>query len=74
MTLIALLTVCEYIFRWNPGIDEAIFRDLSSRSGMPAGRMALSTACSLVLVGPALVLFHSRGPRRAIQALVFTAG
>ena len=74
MTVIALLTVCEYIFGWNPGIDEAIFRDLTSRSGVPAGRMALSTASSLVLVGPALVLVHRRRARRAIQALVFTAG
>ena len=57
-----LLTVCEYIFGWNPGIDEAIFRDFTSRSGMPAGRMALSTACSLVLVGSALVLFHRAVP------------
>jgi len=73
MTAIALLTVCEYIFGWNLGIDEAIFRDFTSRPGMPTGRMALSTASSLVLVGPALVLCHRRRSRRAIQALVFTA-
>ena len=74
MTVIALLTLCEYIFGWNLGIDEAIFRDFTSRPGMPAGRMALSTACSLALLGPALVLFHIGRARRAIQALVFAAG
>ena len=74
MTVIALLTLCEYIFGWNPGIDEAIFRDFTSRTGMPAGRMALSTACSLVLLGSALVLFHMGRARRAIQAMVFAAG
>ena len=74
MTVIALLTLCEYIFGWNPGIDEAIFRDFTSRSGMPAGRMALSTASSLALLGTALVLFHTGRARHAIQALVFAAG
>ena len=74
MTVIALLTVCEYIFGWNPGLDEGIFRDFTSRPGVAAGRMAFSTASCLALLGPALILFHGGRARHAIQALVFAAG
>lgn len=45
--LISLLTLSEYLFRWDLGIDELIVRDLDSPADLFPGRMApIATLCS----------------------------
>jgi signal transduction histidine kinase len=51
VTGIALLTGSQYLFGWNSGIDQLLFDDASPA----AGRMALATAVSFLLVGLALL-------------------
>lgn len=62
--LIGLLTLCEYIFNWNLGIDQLLFRDLPLSPAMPyPGRMADNIALSFVLLGGALWLLAVRSPQ-----------
>jgi PAS domain S-box-containing protein len=55
--LIALLTLCQYFFGWNLGIDELLFRDspILPTTSHP-GRMGLNTAINFLLIGAALCL------------------
>ncbi|MBG1262084.1 PAS domain S-box protein [Nostoc commune] len=55
VTTIAALTLCEYLFGWNLGIDELLFRDLStSIATSHPGRMGANTALNFMLVSVAL--------------------
>ncbi len=59
--LIGLLTLGEYIFAADFGIDQLLFIAPSeSMSKSPPGRMALATATGFAFTGLALVLLHSR--------------
>ncbi|MBK8899732.1 MAG: PAS domain S-box protein [Anaerolineaceae bacterium] len=53
--LISLLTLSEYWFGWNLGIDEYLFVDLDTAVANFPGRMSVATALSFVLTGTALV-------------------
>src|SRR5712691_1377697 len=46
--LIGLLTLCEYVFDWNLGIDQLLFRDYPAALDTPPGRMASLTTLSLL--------------------------
>jgi signal transduction histidine kinase/CheY-like chemotaxis protein len=58
--LIGLLTLCEYLFRWDPGMDQLLFRDYPPAPDTPAGRMASLTTLSLLSIGLALLLLDAR--------------
>jgi signal transduction histidine kinase/ActR/RegA family two-component response regulator len=58
--LIGLLTLCEYAFDWNPGIDQLLFRDQPNAPDTRAGRMALVTTGALIQIGLALLLLDAR--------------
>jgi signal transduction histidine kinase/CheY-like chemotaxis protein len=58
--LIGLLTLCEYVFNWNPGLDQLLFRDHPHARDTPPGRMASLTTVALLLIGLALLLLDSR--------------
>jgi len=48
----------EYIFEWNLGIDEFIFRDAADAIGTSnSGRMAPNTALNFALVGIAFIIY-----------------
>lgn len=51
VTAIALLTLCEYCFGWNLGIDQLLVHDPDS-----INRMSGATAFCFLLFGPALLL------------------
>ena len=70
--LIALLTLGEYLFGWNPGFDQWLFREPVGTVGTPyPGRMAPETALSFVLLSVALwVTGGSRKTRWAVLASV----
>ncbi|MCC5603031.1 PAS domain S-box protein [Nostoc favosum] len=65
VTTIAALTLCEYLFGWNLGIDELLFRDLStSIATSHPGRMGVNTALNFMLVSVALqILIHPKTHR-----------
>lgn len=51
---IASLTICQYIFWWQLGIDELLFRDLGAVATSHPGRMGINTAIGLSFIGAAL--------------------
>ncbi len=54
---IGLLTIIQYLFGWNFGIDELLFRDLTIVvTTLHPGRMGVNTALSFSLIGSALYL------------------
>jgi PAS domain S-box-containing protein len=61
---IGLLTLCQYLFNWNLGIDELLFRDIpvSPNTAHP-GRMGENTALNFSLTGLALYLNGKRTRR-----------
>ena len=55
-TMIGLVTIAEYVFGWNVGIDQWLFRDATPLLGAAyPGRMSLSTALSFLFAGCALL-------------------
>lgn len=57
VTIIALLTLAEYLFGWKLGIDELAVRDFGTDPATaPPGRMSMATAQSFVFLGLALLL------------------
>ena len=64
---IALLTICEYLFGWNLGIDELLYRDLGTLGTVAPGRMGINTAVSFCLTGAALLLINSPERRSSKQ-------
>jgi len=73
--LIGLLTLGEYIFGWNPGIDQWLFREPDGALGTSnPGRMASETALCFVLLAAALwitgSLRHIRKSTRARWAIL----
>jgi PAS domain S-box-containing protein len=62
VTLMAGLTLSEWLLRWNSSIDR-LFLPATAITGPLAGRSSPQTALTFVLIGPALALLD-RSPRR----------
>jgi PAS domain S-box-containing protein len=61
VTLIGLLTLSEYFFGWDLGIDQWLFRDANGMVDTAhRGRMPHITALNFVVIGLALELLHFR--------------
>lgn len=72
--LFASLTICEYAFHINPGIDQLFFNETGlPLASNPPGRMGLNTAICFVLLGIA-VLSTSLNPQKAKLIIVFFIG
>ena len=52
---IGLLTLAEYAFDWNAGIDELLFKGFGLNFGAPVGRPALAAALMITLLAGALL-------------------
>ncbi|MEH2307047.1 PAS domain S-box protein [Nostoc sp.] len=65
VTTIAALTLCEYLFGWNLGIDEMLFLDSpTSMTTLYPGRMGVNTAFNFMLVSVALqILINPKNHR-----------
>jgi signal transduction histidine kinase len=64
VALIGLLTLLEYMFGWNSGIDQAPLPDSSAlNNAISTGRMAPATALCALLIGAALLLLDTRRGR-----------
>ncbi|AFY34556.1 ATP-binding protein [Calothrix sp. PCC 7507] len=60
-----LLTFSQYLFGWNLGIDELLFRDWMQESAISSpGRMGLKTALNFIFVGIGLELLVRKKSRR----------
>ena len=72
--LIGLLTVSQYLFGWNLGIDELLFHDspIAVMTSHP-GRMGLNTALNFMLVGTALELLSNPKTQRSYWYAQFLA-
>lgn len=58
IAVIGLLSLSEYLFGWNLGIDEIIFRDVANAVATSSpGRMAPNTALNFALIGMAIIVF-----------------
>lgn len=57
---IGLLTLCEYIFGWNIGIDQLFFHEPTTQDIAFPGRMAPVTALCLTFIGIALLYIGSQ--------------
>lgn len=61
VALIGLLTLSQYLFGWNLGIDQLVFRERPGAVGTShLGRMAPNTALNFLLLGFALLLLSPR--------------
>jgi len=61
IALVGILTLCQYLFAWNLGIDQIIFREPGALIATSnPGRMAPNTALNCVLLGYTLFVltFH----------------
>ncbi|MEH1793222.1 PAS domain S-box protein [Nostoc sp.] len=65
ITTIATLTLCQYLFGWNFGIDELVFSDSPTTIATShPGRMGVNTAVNFMLVSVALqILINSKNHR-----------
>jgi PAS domain S-box-containing protein len=61
-TLIGLITLLQFLFNFNTGLDELFVKDPTpiSAAHLYAGRMAFNTAVTVVLFGAGLLLISSR--------------
>ncbi|MEG4291936.1 PAS domain S-box protein [Microcoleus sp. C2C3] len=69
--LISLLTLAQYRFNLDLGIDQLLFKEsYALTSGGTPGRMAPNTAAAFLLLGTALLLLSERRPKyRRVQIL-----
>ena len=76
MLLIALLTLSEYSFGWNLGIDQLLFQDVAPSAATPyPGRMGVNTALNFGLTGTAILLLsHPARYSGLAQLLGFMSG
>jgi signal transduction histidine kinase len=58
--LIGLLTLSEYLFHCNLGIDQLLVRDYPAAADTPPGRMASLTTVAQLAIGLALLLLDTR--------------
>ncbi len=68
VALVGLLTLCEYLFGRDIGLDQLVLREAEGAIGTAApGRMAPATALDFLLLGAALLLLHRDRPHRRWQ-------
>ena len=71
--LIGLLTLSEYIFTYDPGIDQLLFKDLLTPANVNPGRMSVVTALNFTLLGFSLLLLGRKQNQRLVDVLTITA-
>ncbi|MFB3895169.1 MAG: ATP-binding protein [bacterium] len=75
--LIGTMSLLEYIFQWNLGIDQLFFQDAANAIGTSnPGRMAPNTALNFIFIGFALLLLDVETNRHScpFQYLILFAG
>jgi PAS domain S-box-containing protein len=73
VALVGVLTLMEYLWGWNLGVDQLLFADALEGTGAgPAGRMSLTTALSFCMVGVGLLHLGSRHGRNRVLVQALT--
>ncbi len=70
VTVTGILTLCEYVFGWDLGIDELLMKHYITVETSHPGRMAPNTALSFGLSGIALLIFSEFGRWRRRSSIV----
>ncbi|BAZ32157.1 multi-sensor hybrid histidine kinase [Cylindrospermum sp. NIES-4074] len=71
VALIGSLTISQYLFGWNLGIDELLFRDSPIVvTTLHPGRMGLNTALNFTLIGIALYLLGEKTSRSHLYSQI----
>jgi len=73
IVLIGVLTLTEYVFRRDLGIDQLFLKDIEASESSYSGRMSPVTALNLALLGFALFLLNHRQYRWPVQVFGITA-
>ena len=60
VAVISILTLSEYLFKWDLGIDQLFIKDLATSPASFPGRMSEVTAISFILSGLALLQVNTR--------------
>jgi len=71
--LLGLLTLSEYLFSWNPGIDQFLSKDLLTPESAHPGRMSLVNALNFLLLGLSLLLPARHPYWRLVEVFSITA-
>src|SRR5215204_2171969 len=71
--LMGLLTLSEYIFNRDLGIDQLLFKDSLTAANAHPGRMSLVTALNFSLLGFSLLLLDHHPYRRLVEFFGITA-
>lgn len=74
---VAGLTLSQYLFGWNLGIDQLLFQDTSAEpTTLTPGHMGLNTALNFVLISSALILLGRKTEKsyKYAQLLTLVAG
>ena len=75
VALIGLLTLSEYLFNVDLGIDQLLFQEPPGAiGGLPPNRMGIPIASSMVLMGASLALLSASGRHHLAQVLALFAG
>ena len=75
VALIGGLTLGEYLFGWDLGIDQLLFAELPGPAGAPEpGRMAPQAAASFLALGVALLVLDTRHGASMAQCLALGTG
>jgi hypothetical protein len=70
--IIGCVTLSEYLFAWNPGIDEWLVRDTRDSPGTGGpGRMASGSAALFVVIGGALLILDRPTPGFTLFLVLF---
>ncbi|ACK65411.1 PAS/PAC sensor hybrid histidine kinase [Rippkaea orientalis PCC 8801] len=71
--IIGLLTLIQYGFNWNLGIDQWLFQDVTSLVNPYPGRMGVNTALNFVLMGMALLWLGKNTTQSIWLAHIFSS-
>jgi PAS domain S-box-containing protein len=71
--LIGLLTLSEYIFNWELGIDQLLFKDTITAARAHPGRMSPVTALNISLLGFSLLLLGYHRYQQLVEVFSTTA-
>lgn len=66
VTAVAAVTVSQYLYQWNSGLDQLVFADADTPAAEFPGRMSVATAFNFTLIGVALLLSAGRQRTAAV--------
>jgi diguanylate cyclase (GGDEF)-like protein len=70
---LGLITLAEYAFDWNAGIDQLLFEDAATLSAAFPGRPALATSLMMALLGAGLLSVHTPALHRVKTVAALSA-